>query len=610
MRKGISVIAGVLAAVVVSSMTQAAAPKDEVDGETVFYKTCARCHVPTPENSAGNRAPSVAALGELSRKSVSATLTTGAMWGMASGLSPAERAAVTAFLVPNDKVVPDMSLANKCQKPAALAASNPRNDWNGWGNDMQNTRYQPNTTITPANVGTLKLKWAFGIQDTNSVSGQPTVVGGRVFMGTGDGHVYALDAKTGCTIWAYKADGNVRAAVNVQKVGDRTMAFFADTEAKVYAVDAETGKQVWRLNTHEDPIARVTGAVQVYKDRVYVGINGSESYHPMDLNYVCCKFRGSLIALDAKTGKQVWKSYTIEQEPKFVKKKANGVDLYAPAGGGIWGAPTIDAERNVVYVGTGDCHVTPSADTCDAVIAYDAETGKRRWYFTGTANDAYNLSCPGNTQSETCSEKHPDYDFGSSVILLPGKGTILAGQKSGVIHALSANDNGATAWQRPVGEGSAGGGIMWGSAIDGENVYVANVRALIGDDGKALEKPGLSAVRISDGKVMWRALSLAATCNARQGCSGSMSAAVTAIPGMVFAGAKDGVLRAYAAKDGKVLWEVDTAHDFTSVNGVKAHGGSFSTAGATVVGNTLYVGSGHGAGGMPGNVLLAYELAN
>ena len=180
---------------------------------------------------------------------------------------------------------------------------------------------------------------------------------------------------------------------------------------------------------------------------------------------------------------------------------------------------------------------------------------------TNERGDAYNTACNSQYRSNCPGTKGPDFDFGSSPILvdLPdGRRALIAGQKSGMVHALDPDRDGAILWQRRVGLGSALGGVQWGSAADEANVYVA-----VSDVGIKAVPPataggqksifgttikldpslggGLYALNHATGEIVWHAAHPG--CGDRPGCSPAQSAAVTAIPGVVFSGGLDGHLR-------------------------------------------------------------------
>jgi polyvinyl alcohol dehydrogenase (cytochrome) len=291
---------------------------------------------------------------------------------------------------------------------------------------------------------------------------------------------------------------------------------------------------------------------------------------------------------------------------------------WGPSGAGIWSAPTLDVKRGRLYVTTGNSY-TLSSENSDAIIAMELATGKIVWSRQVTPNDIFNAVCLGGP--ERC--PGPDHDFGSSAILVKAgsRDVLLAGQKSGVVYALDPDKQGKILWQERVGKGGTNGGVQWGMAADGTNVYAAVSdigRIRPAQKNKLDPRPngvdpnaggGLTALRIRDGKKAWFAAP--AACDAAQPiCSPAQPAAVTAISGAVFSGSADGHLRAFSTSDGHVLWDFDTAKEWPTVNGVvKAHGGSLDGAGPVVANGMVFVHSGYARnGGMAGNLLLAWGL--
>jgi polyvinyl alcohol dehydrogenase (cytochrome) len=370
-------------------------------------------------------------------------------------------------------------------------------------------------------------------------------------------------------------------------------------------VDAETGVPVWkaRLDTH--PIARVTGSPTLAAGRLYVPLSSLEESGAGHPGYPCCTFRGGVAAFDALTGRRLWKSFTVAEEPKRRKVTSRGTQLWGPAGAGVWSAPTVDLQRRAVYVATGNGYTEPADEASDAVIAYDIDTGRRLWVKQVMAHDAYVRDCPGiyrpnvpkDNKSETCPDDlGPDMDFGNAPILraLPGgKTVIVIGQKDGHAWALDPDRNGEVVWSRQLGLGweNGGGGMMWGSAADSRYAYFPVTRTD--------ERLGLAAVDLATGEIAWRA---------RPAIGGAAPIAV--IPGVVFFGSSTGTLYAYSSVDGKVLWQFDTAREFETVNRVQAKGGNMSGAGPVVAGGMVFVPSGYSdlGGGVRGNVLLAFGI--
>jgi polyvinyl alcohol dehydrogenase (cytochrome) len=205
------------------------------------------------------------------------------------------------------------------------------------------------------------------------------------------------------------------------------------------------------------------------------------------------------------------------------------------------------------------------------------------------------------------------------VTLSSGRELIVAGQKSGVVYALDPERRGEIVWQARVGKGGINGGVQWGMASDGQNVYAAvsdlmrTRRTPQPSDPIAVDLDprmggGLTALNPGSGEKVWYA---APTPCERLRCSPAQSAAVTAIPGVIFSGSVDGRLRAFGAEDGRVVWDFDTVREYETVNGVKARGGSLDGPGVVVAGGMIFVNSGYARnGGIPGNVLLAFALEN
>ena len=518
-----------------------------------------------------------------------------------------------------------------CPDNGAVAFANPLNEphWNGWGVDPSQHRFQPAdmARLSASDLPRLKLKWAFGFPGARRAVTQPTVFGGRVFVGSENGKVYSLDAKTGCTYWAFDAVRGVRSAIVIGRRGDGWAAYFGDRAANVYAVDALTGKALWTTKVDEHPAAMITGSPTLAGGTLFIGVSSFEEVTGANPSYSCCTFRGSLVALDASSGKIAWKTFTIADEAKPSGANRNGVQQLGPSGAAIWSAPTFDAATKRVYATTGDNYSDPPSGTSDAIVAFDAASGDLAWARQITPGDAFTVACPSGIN---CPKSHgPDFDFGSSAVLasLPGgKRVLVAGQKSGVVTAVDPDHGGAIVWQTRVGAGSALGGVQWGVAADESKVYVAlsdpklrrvpagtpGAQTLALNPSVALlldskTGGGLSALRLDTGEQVWRTPHPG--CGDVPGCSPAQSAAVTAIPGLVFSGGLDGHLRAYFADNGKIAWDVDTKGDYQTVNGVAAKGGSIDGGGAVIVDGVVYVGSGSGfVGSIPGNVLLAYSV--
>jgi polyvinyl alcohol dehydrogenase (cytochrome) len=396
-------------------------------------------------------------------------------------------------------------------------------------------------------------------------------------------------------LWAFEARGGVRTEVQV----DSGRAYFSDQVGYAYAVDAATGRLIWSRQVEDHPLVRLTGSPLVFEGRLYVPTSSYEEVgKPPD--YACCTFRGSLVALDVRSGDVIWKSYVIDQPARAIGKNASGIDALAPSGGAIWSAPIVDKKRRVIYAGTGNTYSGVSQPATDAIVAFDLESGRIRWAKQLHADDVFGCR-PGEPN---CGERPgPDFDFGASPVLArlaSGRDVIIAGQKSGMGYALDPDNRGAVLWEYRAGRGGALGGIEWGIAADDAHAYFP-----VADVG-APQPGGLHAVDLGSGVRRWLARPASPLLCGRpaRGCTAAQSAAITVIPGAVLSGAFDGGLRAYSTKDGSVLWELDTNREFLTTNRVRARGGSLNGPAPVVAGGMLFVSSGDYRG-RPGNVLLA-----
>jgi polyvinyl alcohol dehydrogenase (cytochrome) len=505
--------------------------------------------------------------------------------------------------------------------------------WNGWGRDLDNTRYQPEPAIRANDVAKLALKWAYGYP-SGTEFGQPTAVDGRLFVASSAGRVYSLDSITGCTYWTYDAAAGVRNAITIGELArarvaalprklKRTLAhldvikapsaaFFGDDAGAVYAVDAQKGTLLWKTQVDTHPLARIVGAPILYNDRLYVAVSSTEDSAAADPGYSCCTFRGSVTALDIATGRTVWKSYTVLQEPAPTRKNNAGIQEFGPAGAAIWSSPTIDSKRNVLYVATGGSATGLVQSLTDAIVAFDLAEGRLRW--------VKQLVRPGAGASAPSAA-----GFASSPVLrtlATGNQVLLAGQKSGVVYGLDPDHGGDILWQTKIGDstGAAGassggasgivsavgppgvagsaGGVVWGSAADHRNLYVA-ISGLLAQPANT--SGSLTALDMTTGIARWHTASPEPACSwGERNCSHAQAQAVSVMPGSAFSGSMDGHLRAYSTIDGKILWDFDTAKDFQTKNGIKASGGPLDHGGATIVNGTVYVNS--------GNALLAFSV--
>ena len=498
-----------------------------------------------------------------------------------------------------------------CPDPAGAVALGSA-QWNGWGRDLANSRYQPEPALRASDVPRLGLKWAFGYPGSG-VSGQPTVVDGRVFVASPTGRVYSLDAKSGCIYWSYEVGAGVRTAMTIgesapprsaprpRKVRHKRIAahldlrkapsalYFGDDHGTVYALDAEHGTLIWKSAVETHALTLLQAAPVLFEDRLYIATASSEPKAVADASYACCTFRGSVVALDAQSGRTVWKTYMVSPEPHPLKLE-DAASGFGPAGVPILAAPTIDVDRALLYVVTGRAFGAVDQPLANAVVALDLNDGAVRW-----------AKQPGPRSGDAG-------EFIASAVLrtgASGQRMLLAAQRAGVVYSLDPDREGEIVWQSQLMAGKHEGSIEWGMAADHHALYVPISVA------QAPQDPGsLVALDLKTGTHRWQVDAPREPCAwGSEGCLPGLAQAVTVIPGSAFCGDLDGHLRAYSTIDGKVLWDTDTARDFHTVNGLLAHGGSLDEGGATIVNGVLYVNSGYGRrGGGSGNVLLAYSV--
>lgn len=624
---GVSLSSGVLAADLSNAQK----------GEQLYKKHCASCH-----DIGVDKAPKVEDLKRLSQSQIMMTISIGRMQPQAAAMSKDERSWVSEYLSGGGEVDNTWLEANRCDKYPVLTEADSKVISADWGFGEFNNRLQTQSEITPENVHKLKLKWAFGFQKVNDMRNQPVYTDDALYVGSKSAHVMALDPETGCIKWQQQTAAGVRSSLVLGEIAGERVLFFADELANVYALRAKDGSQVWKENLGVFPTSLITGTPSFYKGKVkgqkdevsqlIVPISSFEVAAAGMPGYPCCRSHGMVIALDANTGKTQWQWHATEQAKPLGKTKS-GVPMFGPSGAVVWTTPTIDAERGLIFIGTGENTSKPATDTSDSVVALEMATGKMRWKFQALANDIWNAACLNG--GEACPEDMgPDFDFGAPMILhkmSDGRPVLLAGQKSSEVFALNP-DTGKLYWRNRLSMGTTNGGIHWGMTVYENSVYVP-----LADPERDIPgytpKPGLYRLNIDNGKVEW-AKPVSRGCDFdmeyapkigleqvrsgkkrkledRYACSWyyGLSAAPSAVPGLVFAAGLDGKLSAYRMKDGEILWQSKTAVPFKTVNGLAAHGGAIDVDGAVLGKDKLFINSGYSMfGQLPGNVLLAFEL--
>jgi polyvinyl alcohol dehydrogenase (cytochrome) len=601
-------------------------------GEAIFKLRCKSCHDPAVQ-----RAPTRLELAYRPRADIMSALTTGAMAPMAQGLSPGEIEAVAFFLAPGLQLAA-AGTDKICATNTPIRAGG--GDWRILGVDDNSTRFQPNPGLQPAEVPRLKVKWAFSMPG----GGQPIVIGDWLFVTNRGGKFYALDAKSGCVHWAIEAASSRTAPSvfrsSISPSGWATLIGVASNRT-VRAFDAQTGKELWHTDSLDSYSASViTGTPAVSGSQVFVPLSSGEEVVAMQANYACCTFRGSIVALDFKTGHKQWQTYMINEPLHPTHQNAGGVMMQGPAGAPVWAAPTADAKRQLLYVVTGDSYTDTATNGTDAIVALEMKTGTVRWRHQVTKDDNYIQGCSANAPrvSNCPTPVGPDFDFGATPLLFGKSGrsqVLIAAQKSGVVWGLDP-DTGQVRWNTKVGMGSPLGGIEWGIGADRKYIFVPNsdIGQLFNEvalaAGKSIVaewempgKPGLSAIDGGTGKLIWNVPAPIAPCHysgdrskdyTQGACVRAQSAAPAVMPGIVFSGTLDGWFRAYDTSTGRIVWQFNTtAQTYATVNGNAAQpGGGIDGMGPTIAGGMVYTMSGFNGASQTGsngiNVLLAFSV--
>jgi polyvinyl alcohol dehydrogenase (cytochrome) len=578
-------------------------------GKKVFEANCGSCHKDSINTI--TLAPSRSVLLTMTPRAVLSSLQTGKMRAQASKLNESEMRAVAQWATQGklkDIEIPKSAFVKFSLPPQ----HNKQFDCSGWGGNKEGTGFRTSlqSGINVSNVSGLKLAWAFAFPDGTVTRSKPAIVGDWLIVGGQFGDLFAIQRKTGKIGWRFIANAAVRGGITISNIGNLPVAFFADYATNLYAVNINTGTLIWSRRVSFESQSTNTGTVAVYNGVVYVPISSLEVAMAVNGNYPCCSSSGGVVAVDAATGKEIWRHRVVTETAKLSGKNRRGAPSYGPSGAPVWCSPTVDARRGLLYIGTGENYSLPTTSTSDAIQALDLKTGKLVWNYQATSMDAYNVACPALSN---CPPKAgPDLDFGMAPVLTKkkdGHDILIAGQKSGVVHALDPA-SGKLIWKLRIGKGGALGGIHWGMATDGKYVYAANADnfiALDRSDSTIKASPGIYAIDVNDGKMIWATGSPA--CQSK-GCIPANSAAPSVTPGIVFAGTLDGHIRAYATSNGNIVWDFDTNKEFETVNGIKGKGGSIDGPPPLIADGMIFLNSGYGMFGQtPGNVLLAFTIS-
>ena len=584
--------------------------KEAASGASLFQTNCLHCH-----NGSVPKAPHAISFNMMSTTSILSAISEGVMRQQAAHLSEEERVLIAQHLSESAETV---SIEVKaCDKDFTPALANNDPSWSGWGGGIRNQRFQDaeSAGLSQSTVDDLELKWAFAYSGATRARSQPLVHGNTVFVGSQKGTVYALDLTSGCAHWQYEAGAEVRNGITVARLENQPdpVLFFGDFEAQVHAISARTGAALWRASvaTHAD--ATITGSVKYHEERLYVPISSSEWATAADPGYACCTFRGSVAALNANDGSLFWNSFVIPTAPGETGEiNPAGAKRMAPAGAPVWNSPTIDAERGLLYVGTGEGYTSPAVSTSDAVVAMRLDDGGIVWSQQLLAGDAWNMACFIGGGGNCPQENGPDLDIGAATILWQGetRDLLFVGQKSGDVYALDPNAGGQAVWHKKLGRGGYAGGVHWGMTANQDALFVPIADTHFPGLPNDPAFPGLHALDPLTGAVRWYAPALD-ECpeNKKPACDPGLSAAATSSNQLIFAGGFDGLLRAYDAASGEVLWKYNSLGEFDTVSGELGRGGSIESDGPVVANGHLLVNSGYQFGSrMPGNVLLVFGL--
>jgi len=513
---------------------------------------------------------------------------------------------IAAYLVGRLPKPPAKEIAYQCSSEAPPVIIGP-NDWPAIGRDEKNLRYQSASGVAAADVPRLKLKWAFAFP--GGAPGPVVVASGRVFLSTGDGRIMSLDAKTGCRYWEFAAGGIIR-SVSVgssERPGAQPIVVFGDDRGFAKALDARTGKLLWATQATDHLLARITAPPIIWQDRVFMPISSIEDPISHDPRHECCTSQGGVAAFDLRTGKILWKRATLTKPATIVDPKARvGSRRYSPAGGAVFTPLTIDAARGYVYASTAESYDLNNPEGSYSIVAFDARNGQRVWSRQFLPDPAARAKICKETGDEECRNR---FSMSAAVMLYRlanGKDLLIASSKSGMAYALDPDRKGKTVWQAKLAAGGSMGGIMYGPATDLASVYFPISDRDAVPPAKA---GGLVAVDPGTGRVIWRRPAVEAKCRwGTSGCSSAQGAAPTVIPGIIFSSAWDGHLRAFATKDGALIWDVDTTSPVAGVNGLKAVGGQVSGYPVTAAYGQIFVTSGASSIARPGNALLVYSV--
>jgi polyvinyl alcohol dehydrogenase (cytochrome) len=395
---GAAAAAMALAGLGLGSLAQAQAPDEAPPpGKAVYDQFCAACHN-APE--AGSRAAPVATLRTMSAQTINAALTTGVMKPIGDGLDRNQLRAVVAYLAKPEAPAGTAWIDdNRCPEGQRTVDLSPKPAQTGFGVDHDNTRRMSASQagLRTADVAKLEVAWSLAMPRTSGLRGGGVVVGRTLFYPAGQAnHILALDTKTGCVKWATQTPSQVRNTLAYGQLGKGGPLGLVGSEASgnLIALDAATGKILWRADPRHDKTAPLSGSPLIHDGKIIVPISGSDVGAAMRPVYECCKGHGAVAAVDGKDGKVLWTWHTMEDAKPLGRTNSAGAAAFGPSGAPVWSSPSVDVKKGVVYASTGENTSPPATKTSDAIAAIDLATGKQKWVFQALANDVWNMSCP------------------------------------------------------------------------------------------------------------------------------------------------------------------------------------------------------------------------
>ncbi|ALO46004.1 PQQ-binding-like beta-propeller repeat protein [Pseudohongiella spirulinae] len=587
---------------------------ENLDGDSLYTQYCAMCHT-APQDE---RTPPRDALSTYTANSIYRALTEGVMRAQGAPLTAEQQIALSEFLA-GEPMREELAAAptQRCDLPMPQFELSLPGNWNGWGNGLSNERHQSSrgTSITADNIDQLELVWAWGLENASVARAQPTIINQVMILGSPSGEVRAMDLETGCTYWIYDAPQEVRAAVTVafSSVHDAYLAVVADASNHLHVLDARTGELKWESDVDSNPYARSTGSPVVYDDMIFVPVSSSEVGAAGRPDHHCCTFRGNVAAFDLHSGIKLWHTYVME-EAVHVGENSIGNPVYAPSGAPIWQAPSIDAERRIVYAGTGQNYTRPASNSSDSVIAFDMDSGEILWIHQTMEDDAFTMACAMGGEHPNCPDAGPDVDIGAPIVtttLSNGQDIVVAGTKGAVVVGLDPDNNGELLWSTRIGRGGALGGVHWGMSFDGDVVYVPVSDRGTGADGASPSQPGLHAIDMKTGEVLWYTAAPQRCQEGVRGCMDAYSGPVSTTDDLVIASSLSGYLFAHDRLTGEIVWELNTVQDYAAINGVETRGGSIDATGPVLSGDYMVVSSGYATfSQMAGNAILVFRVNN